>query len=66
MIRLIGTVIRIKIEDAFGREMKYFEIFKGCGFIDLIVSAFNFILGVTAAGLWIRLLRLVLIEIFLS
>ena len=61
MIRLIGTVIRIKIEDAFGREMKYFEIFKGCGFIDLIVSAFNFILGVTAAGLWIRLLRLVLI-----
>lgn len=61
MIRLIGTVIRIKIEHAFGRDMKYFEIFKGCGFIDLIVSAFNFILGVTTAGLWIRLLRLVLI-----
>jgi len=61
MVRLIGTVIRIKIEKAFGRDMKYFEIFQGCGFIDLIVSAFNFGLGVTTAGLWIRLFRLILI-----
>jgi hypothetical protein len=61
IIRLIGTVIRIKIEHAFGRDMKYLEIFQGCGFIDLIVSAFNFALGITIAGLWIRLFRLVLI-----
>lgn len=61
LFRLIGTVIRVKIEKAFGRDMKYLEIFQGCGFLDLIVSSFNFGLGITTAGLWIRLVRLILI-----
>jgi len=61
ILRFLGTLIRVKVEVAFNRELNNLNVFLEAGLIDVNVTCFFFGFGLTYEGMWIRLLRLVLI-----
>jgi hypothetical protein len=58
--RVLGTLIRIKIEEAFDRKVNFMDMFLGSSFLDMIVIILCFVYGTSYVGLWLRFIRLLL------
>lgn len=57
LCRLMGSIIRVKIEEAFKRHISTTEVFFHSGFIDVIVTCVCF-RGLSEVGLIFRIVRL--------
>ena len=61
-LRVGGTLIRIKIELAFHREVSLLDELRQSGLLPVVVTVLCFVFGLgSLAGLWIRLVRLTFI-----
>ena len=60
LLLFCGLYIRLRIEAAYFREINVFGEFMSCGFLDVVVILFCLGFGLSEVGLWLSLVRLIL------
>jgi hypothetical protein len=63
LLRLLGLYIFVRIEQAFHREISLIELLRQSGILDMVVSCISFGYLQSVTGMWIKLLRLILVTV---